>query len=193
MSDEGQVDSIYATHGPQGRQPRTALDLSDIEEYVNESPDALFNSAAYCHPGYEVKREQGHHRLWIMLKVQGWSNKEIAAKYGYDHIHIGTVLRQPWARARMMEEIKKLGGDEVRSIFQSKAADLAWDLIEIAENTSEKGSTRVAAINTVHDRLMGKPNQPMTHVNVDTSTMSDAEMFAFLQEAKKISQVKATN
>lgn len=174
-------DDILGLNDPPSRVGTGSLNASDLMEDVNNAPDALFNQSQ---PLTYRQREQPHHRIFILLKAQGLSNVEIHKRTGYTVACIADILKQPWARERLMSELNKNGRDEVINIFKSNASDLAWELVDLAKN-DEKGSVRLGAINSIHDRLMGKPNQPISHsVEMDTKSMSDDEMLAYLNGFK---------
>lgn len=188
MSHQSQVDSVldglYEEEKiPQSRLSRDeqSLQLSDLTDNTDLVED-LYNASQ---PKYVRKHEQLHHRLFIQLKSQGFSNLEIAKRTGYTTECVGDVLKQPWAKMRVLEEMRANGRDEVLNIFQLKASDLAWDLVEIAENKEEKGSVRVSAILAVHERLMGKAVQPLTHQTLETRNLSDADLLKELESIKR--------
>lgn len=168
------VADEHGEHGGGGR-----LSLADIED--TSAREDLYNAKDYNTPR---KKEMPYHRLWIMLRAQGHSCIEIAKRTGYVPQTVREVLNQPWARQKIVEELRQNGRDEVLNIFQSEAADLAWELIDIAKKKDGKDSTRVTAIGMVHDRLLGKAVQPLTHQNLETKDLTDAQLLEKLKEIR---------
>jgi hypothetical protein len=153
----------------------SGLSLVDgSEEYV-KSGDALHNDRA---PHYGIKHQKPEHRIVILLKAQGNTNKEIANVTGLTPVSIANILRQPWARKQLVEEINSAGRNEVVQMFKGAALDVAERMIEIVNNPESRDSDKISAGHMILDRLFGKPNQPM-EVNLNDSSlksMSDEQL-----------------
>jgi hypothetical protein len=118
------------------------------------SPKPLHNALP---PNVTIKRENPTHRLICFLKAQGKSNREIAKRTEKTEPWISQVVRQPWARELILEEITGSGKAALDVIFESEATNSAFTLIEIRDDVGMKGATRAAAANSLLDRFLGKP------------------------------------
>ena len=144
------------------------------EEFVG-GEDALYNDRD---PHYLIKHQRPEHRVMILLKAQGNSNKEIAQTLGVSAVSVANVLKQPWARKQLLEEINKAGRSEVIQVFKGAALDVAEAVVGIVNDPEAKASDKISASHLILDRLFGKATQPMD-INLDGSklkTMSDAEL-----------------
>lgn len=124
----------------------------------------------------ELKKEQPHHRIMVLLKAAGMSNKEIAEATGYEPCTVGVVVRQPWAMQQIVEEIQKNGQDAIQTILQGSALDSVMKLIELRDADDSPKEVQRKSANDLLDRVFGKPNQPVSHRSEDLATLTDAEL-----------------
>lgn len=146
-----------------------------IREEFAGCEDKLYNDRD---PHYLIKHQRPEHRVMILLKAQGNSNKEIAQTLGVSAVSVANVLKQPWARKQLLEEINKAGRNEVIQVFKGAALDVAEAVVGIVNDPEARDSDKISASNLILDRLFGKATQPMD-INLDGSklkTMSDAEL-----------------
>jgi len=135
-------------------------------------------------PAYAIASERPEHRICIYLKAQGLSNIEIGKRMEKTPVWVAYVVKQPWARERIAQEIRQAGRDTLQGLLQGEAENSLWTLVEIRDDISDKtrSSDRINASNSLLDRLLGKPNQPISHSGkVDVSTFSDEDLVAMLQ------------
>lgn len=156
------------------------------EDYESD-PDRLHNDSK---PNLGIKREKPEHRVILWLKAQGKSNKEIAELTGNTQPWVSQILRQPWARTRILQIIKENGLDEVQTLLQSTTIDSLYTLIEVRDSGKAKPSERTAAANALLDRALGKPVVSViaetTHTNVPVEAARlSAELEAINQELKR--------
>jgi predicted XRE-type DNA-binding protein len=155
-------------------------------DYEND-PDRLHNDSR---PNLGIKREKPEHRIILWLKAQGKSNKEIAELTGNTQPWVSQILRQPWARQRVLQIIKENGLDEVQSLLQSTTIDSIYTLIEVRDSAQAKPSERTAAANALLDRALGKPvvsvvtDNKHTQVPVEAARLN-AELDAINTELKR--------
>lgn len=128
---------------------------SSIEAQASRNPDLLFNQKK---PNLAVIHEKAEHRLAIILKARGMSQREIAHATGYTEAWVSQILRQPWARERLLEEIRKGGADETAALLHSAATDSVFKIIELRDTSSED-SVRLRAAQDLLDRHLGKATQ----------------------------------
>jgi predicted transcriptional regulator len=132
-------------------------------------------------PYYTIKHERGEHRVICFLKAQGFSNKEIADQVGFTPVAVSNILRQPRAQQIVAEEIARAGRPEVETLLQGATADAVRTLIEINANDAAKSSDRIAAANSLIDRVLGKPKQ-----SLDLTTTKRADQLSDDELAKLV-------
>lgn len=130
------------------------LSCSIIERDYKASPDRLFNDRD---PNFAILSEKPEHRLLIFLKSQGLSNTEIAQRTGYQLAWVGQVLRQPWARERIVQELSEAGRDAVAEAIRSSALDSVHKLIDLRDTAPP--AVAKSACDSLLDRFLGKPIQ----------------------------------
>ena len=155
---------------------RSAMATSDIEKEARSGPDALFNDRQ---PHYEIKHQKPEHRIVIFLKAEGNTNREIARITGMSEVAISNILRQPWARTQLLDEINKAGRNEVVEIFKGAAADVAQTMVDIVNNPEAKSADKISASHLILDRLFGKATQPLAHSfsEGDLKNLTDDQLF----------------
>lgn len=150
-------------------EPSSAPELSypDVVDPLFNVVDPLFNDGKAT---YELKREKPEHRLLIFLKAQGLSDREISARTGFTVVMIAYVLKQPWARHRLLQEIQTIGRDQLSEVLKSSMVDSVFTLIEVRDSEKSKPSDRVAASNSLLDRYLGKPVARVEAVTTNLTT-----------------------
>lgn len=159
----------------------TSLEKSPYEKAGGEEVggasdgDSLHNDRA---PYYELKSEKPEHRTIILLKAQGITNKEIASITGYTPVAVSNILRQPWARKQLVQEINSAGRSEVIQLFKGAAVEVAEMMIDVVNNDEARTADKLTAGSMILDRLFGKASQALSiDINDKTlKTMSDAEL-----------------
>lgn len=112
-------------------------------------------------------REQPNHRLAVVLKAQGYSNKEIATMLDLCPVTIGQVLRQPWARELLLELVATAGAVGVGKLLRSELVPSIMTLAEVRDDCTAPSSARVNASNILMQQYLGKPLQRSENVIVD--------------------------
>lgn len=130
-------------------------------------------------PQYTVQHEKPEHRLMVMLKSAGYSNKEIADQMGYSSVQVGYIMKQEWAAKMLLERIHNTG-DSAMKILQDAAAEAAQRLVEIAR-TATNLEVKRKANNDILDRKYGKPNQPHSMTTKAANELTDEELSKHLQ------------
>lgn len=142
--------------------------------------DALFNSTDADHL---ISHEKAWHRRAIDLSIQGFTVVEIANLLGYSKGQIGTVLAQPWAQVRMIENSKKNVLDEMREFLEAEVMPSLQLIKTIRDDTNLKAEVRSEQASKLLNRFLGKEVQPMVSTAKDEAQMSSAELAA---EAQRI-------
>ncbi len=106
----------------------------------------------------EILNEKPEHRIILLLKAQGLSNREIAQRCGYGEAWVSQVLRQPWARERILLELQKANSDQIAALLRGELANSIFTLIEMRD-TAPKASDRITAANSILNRFLGTPTQ----------------------------------
>lgn len=158
----------------------------DARVYADDT-EALNNSLP---PNLVVLHEQPLHRAVIMLKAAGLSNNEIAARTGYTYPWVSQVLRQPWARTRLIEELNNAGRAGIQNLLSGTVVDSILKLVEIRD-TATKSSDIVAASRELLNRALGMPTQHIEQVTSDATTPKELaaierELSALASEEKRL-------
>jgi len=133
------------------------------EQAYRESPLALANDNVDNIHGGDPQdrrtRELPEHRFMCYLKAQGKSNVEIAQIMNYSATAVGHILRQPWARDRIVRIMHEMGMDRLATMIAGAAEDAVHKLIELVSDDDVSASVQRAAANDLLDRFLGKPTQ----------------------------------
>lgn len=116
-------------------------------------PEALHGDRP---PSIEILSERPVHRMMIYMHAQGASIADIAQNTGYAKAVVGQILRQPWARQRLLQILNETGRDAVRHFLTNEIAPSLEVLREVRDDTEEKGATRIIAADKILDRALGK-------------------------------------
>lgn len=122
-------------------------------------------------PQFEVQSERAWHMLAIFLAAQGMAQNEIARRLNHDQGWVSQVLRQPWARERLVAEIRGAGKDEIATILRGAVTDSLLKLVELRD-TAESEQVQATCADKILDRFLGKPTQ---HVETKLQTSFDAD------------------
>lgn len=149
-------------------------------------------------PNLVIKSEKPEHRIIIFLKAQGLSNVEIAERTGNSGPWVGQVLRQPWARQRLLEELDSLGRDAARELLAGQCVDSILTAVDLRDNPKTPAGVRLAAANSLLDRHLGKPVQHVestSHKGMDLSNVEelDRKIRVAEEEERRIMGERATN
>lgn len=145
---------------------------SSIHEAYHESEDKFYNSKD---PNLVIKHEHAVHRLMVMLKAQGKTNRKIAELTGKTEPWVSQVLRQPWARQLLVKELREAGRDALQSILEGEAENSLLTLIQLRDDSDADGSVRRGAANDLLDRFLGKPTQRVESTQKVTVTAESVE------------------
>lgn len=122
------------------------------------SPQALFNDRPAIKP---IQEEKPEHLRIIQLKYAGRTNKEIGVFTGYSPIQVANVLRQPWARRRLLSMFAE-DGESFAQLLESEAKESILTLAELRDTAQSESVRATSAINLA-DRFFGKPTQRTEH------------------------------
>jgi len=103
----------------------------------------------------EIKKESPRHRIILLMKAQGMSNRAIASELGITPEGVGLVTRQPWFRAALVQLLNHSGVDEVKGLIAGAAADAVYKIIELAQTAKSEQVQKDCCFDIV-DRFLGK-------------------------------------
>lgn len=134
-----------------------------------------------------LEREKPIHRAMICLYVEGHTIKDIASRLGYSPQRVSQVLKQPWAKVIMREMLHAAGAEAIYNFLKGQAADSLLTITELRDNPNVPPATRLAASNSLLDRLLGKPTQRVEtySTNLNVSSEDAMEMEAELQRLRE--------
>jgi len=141
-------------------------------------------------PGYIIQQEKPWHRTAVNMAAAGYQNNEIAQSLGRNQNTVASVLKQPWARKHLINEAKKTVQDEIKAILEAEALPSIRKLVAIRDSVDFNSGVPVlaadknvakAAADSLLDRFLGKPVQPMTTDAKPVAQLSDEELRAQVQ------------
>lgn len=172
-----EVDEATLRTGPEGpvSSPRTsrtdAPSPSSVTSFYNERP-----------PQWNVARERAEHRIAVLLKLQGFTIREIASQLEMTPIAVSNALRQQWARDYMLETLERTGGKRVERLLAGEVINNIETLIEVRDS-APRPSDRASAANSLLDRYLGKPKE---RVEIDERPATSlAEVDAQLEQLRQ--------
>lgn len=129
-------------------------------------------------PANNRKYEKYEHRIIAELKAGGRTNQEICEITGYCASSVASIVKLPWVKQFVMDEIHKHGGQAVVDYMSQHAMPAAQTIVQgFMDVEMPRGRDRVAAANSVLDRLFGKANQNIvTHKGADLTKLTDDEL-----------------
>lgn len=162
---------------------------SDIALEYENMVDRLWKDQPPGGRNIVAQKESPIHRQMILLKAQGLTNKEVAAKLDMSPITVGNTLKLPWARQRLIEELNRVGRPAIQRLLDSEAAPSVLTLVEMRDNEKAKPSERISAANALLDRIYGKPAQ--TNLNVEVKGPSLETKDAIEEELAEVLKKEA--
>lgn len=164
---------------PDGTAAR-CLGSDDIHWDSPEGAPPLWNDRAATVPRGAEKPE---HRTMAYMKAQGKSNREIARIMNMTESNVSIVLRQPYARRLITDEISRAGRNNIQSILEASVEDSLYKLIELRD--SAPPSVSLNASNSILDRFLGKPVQRTENVNANVAVGNLEEVDAEIRRLER--------
>src|SRR3989440_9818978 len=155
-----------------------------------DKPDALWHDPV---PLQDVQSEKPWHRLAILLAAQGCTVTEIAEKLERTVPWVSLLLRQPWARERLAQEINRAGRDEIETLLRANGVEALRRVFALGEE-AENESVKLAANREILDRLLGKPVQKVEakqEVWLDVENI-DRELKALEEQERLLTGTRAS-
>lgn len=147
---------------------------------VNASmADALFNDVD---PQWALARERPIHRLIVELGKQGLLLSEISAATGMSMGAVANTLRQPWARANLVSDLKKTIQEEVRDMLAKEMIPCIETQVSIRDSVTSTDEAKLKATSLLQDRFFGRPTQPIEQRQQNIEHLPDAELEQIVRE-----------
>ncbi len=144
-----------------GRPEASAI----AEEYFND-PQRLYGDKVSTQV---TLAEKPIHRAMIYAHARGATAREIAQNTGFSYVAVCQILRQPWARLRLVQILNETGMDAVKHFLSTEVSPSLEVLREVRDNPLAKASEKISAANSILDRALGKPT---VHVESDNTNRS---------------------
>lgn len=150
---------------------------SSLEEAVGADPGGLFGQEV--DPTIAIQKEIPAHRTMIHMRVLGHSLREIARATDYTPEHVGNVLRQPWARARINELLTEVGAQGAIEMLERAVPAALLRKIELIDSSIPQVANSAAT--DILDRYLGKAKERIEHSGgIDLDRMTDKELAALI-------------
>lgn len=130
----------------------------------------------------DVQSEKPWHRLAIMMASSGSTVTEIAEKLERTVTWVSLLLRQPWARERLVNEIQRAGRNEIETLLKSAGPSAIQRVIELSESAKNE-AVRLAANREIIDRLLGKAVE-----KIEVTRKPDLDLDKVNQELKALEE-----
>jgi hypothetical protein len=132
--------------------------LESTEDFKSDGPvpeqAPKFYGMEEFKPAWELRREQGYHRVFCQLYASGHTPVEIAEITGFSSSAVNNTIKQEWAQRYIAELMEKAGYTVVKNQLQGAAVDAAKTLINVMQGAIAcKASDRVKAANDILNRL----------------------------------------
>lgn len=139
--------------------------------------------------GFVITRtEDTKYRLMEMMAASGKNRKEVAETLGMSYSWVVQVFKQRWFKDNVVAILKENGKDHVQAFLKAEGMPSLEVVRDIRDNEKEKGATRLAAANSILDRLLGKaPTKVEIDATVQISSV-DAEAEVLLREARALDE-----
>lgn len=148
------------------------MDVQAIAADYFGSSEALYGDKV---PSITIMSEKPIHRMMVYLHGQGASIADIAQHTGFTKSFVGQVLKQPWARQRLVQILNETGRDAVKHFLTHEIAPSLEVLREIRDDGSQKGATRAMAADKILDRALGKPTVSIESNNTNKQVPADIQ------------------
>ena len=153
-----------------GAQSAGAVANADVAAEYAKNPNALHGDVPHC---LQIEHEKPHHRLMIYCNAKGMTAREIGEQMGYDPLYVAAVLRQPWARQKIVELLHEVGQSMVDHFLKNEISPSLEVLREVRDNKVAKDAARIAAANSILDRALGKPTVRVETDNTNRQVPAD--------------------
>jgi hypothetical protein len=136
-----------------------------------------------------LQQEQLHHRIFALLKAQGYDCREIAEMTGYTPTTVQYTLAQPWMEKMILDEVMKIGRTKIAAVLDAEVLPSVQKLIALRDSTQSTPEVQRKCSNDLLNRVFGMPNQPISRS--DSSAIADARKMSDAEIAEEISRLRS--
>ena len=120
-------------------------------------------------------KESENGRAATLLRMAGYSVGEIAEQLRLTPPTVAALLRQPWARQRLVEHLHK-SKQNLLDMLETEAAQSVLTLVALRDDMEAPKAVRRQAADSLLDRYLGKAPQTVNLNKADVpSNVEDAE------------------
>lgn len=157
---ETDATRIYLPTNPKDTVNAQKTEARCVDPGTAAVADAYFSSPDRLHgdkvPNLTTLKETPMHRMMVYMHAAGKTAREIADQTNYSYSSVSQVLRQPWARERVVQILKETGGDMVRHFLNSEVSPSLEVIRDIRDDPKAKPADRITAAKDLIDRALGK-------------------------------------
>lgn len=124
----------------------------------------------------ERQYEKPIHRIMQDMAMEGYTAVEIARATDRSPGTVANILRQPWARKRMIEASKKNVKDTLSAVLEQLAVPTLNEIVELGNNPETPAATKLACKQEVLNRFLGRPTQPILQEAKDPKSLTNEEL-----------------
>lgn len=188
------MDNIDQLIAELGRPVTPDQPRSQEMKTAAEGTYALGANTAIRKPAYVIQEEKPEHTILLWMKAAGKTDAECAEKLNYSLIHIRNLRKQEWFRSRFDAIMLECGRDAVQEFINGEVMPSLQTLAEIRDSETAKGSTRVAAANSLLDRALGKATIRVETKHMEsTATEATTEVEVLRAEAESLAKQLSAN
>jgi hypothetical protein len=126
----------------------------------------------------EFKKEKPVHVTMAAMAASGYTSEEIAQFTGYNVHHVCKVLRQPFARERMVGMAEKNSREEIKAFLEKETMPSLEVIRDLRDNPQVAPAVRGNMANLLVERFLGKAVQPIDPNAKPVSEMKDEDLKA---------------
>jgi transcriptional regulator with XRE-family HTH domain len=159
-------------------------DLTSSPECEPDQEDIrpLFNQQE---PNVQIKHERMAHRQMAWCVGAGYTQGEIAEKFGYSQSWVSQICRQEWFQSLVLEEITKTGRSVVDELVKNAAPGSVLKLIELRD-AGKSEAVQFNASKELLNRYMGNTTTVIRHEENEASKDPVEEVERLEREAERL-------
>lgn len=108
-------------------------------------------------------KERHRIRAAVNMAAIGLSADDISAQLGLSPSRVAAILKSPEAMGLIDDIQDKIYVKNFPGMVQKLVPKAMKTIVEVLDDSAEKGATRLEAAKTILDRAMGKPQQTIEH------------------------------
>lgn len=136
---------------------RQAFQNRDPNEVALQDPDRLHTGKA---PNLAIINERPEHYILLVALAKGATQRELAEASGYSESWISQIVRQPWAKQRLLDILEKGGINQVEAVLRLEVMPSIMTLVEIRDDPQSGAKARITASQDLLNRsYLGTPIQ----------------------------------